>query len=53
MRLHHVGVRVRNAEAMRHFYVGILGLKPHPEKNKALVGFRGGDPAGAAGGYLV
>jgi len=28
MKLHHVGVRVRNTEAMRHFYVGILGLRP-------------------------
>lgn len=44
MRLHHVGVRVRNAEAMRHFYVGILGLKPHPEKDNWLGWKDGGYP---------
>ena len=41
MRLHHVGVRVRNTEAMRHFYITVIGLKPHPEKDNWL-GWEGG-----------
>ena len=36
MKLHHVGVRVRDAAAARAFYVGVLGLRPHPEKDNWL-----------------
>ena len=41
MRVHHVGLRIRNAEAIRAFYVGVLGLEPHPQKQNWL-GWKGG-----------
>ena len=37
--LNHVGVRCTKQEAMEHFYIKVLGLKPHPSKpNWLLVG---------------